>query len=118
MEEKNHHEKKARELRIKELIEDLQSISCQNPTGTRYTWTEIGELIYNLGWRKKPYTDGEKVHWKDNPLKNGDKVITMGEVLAVEPNEYGVLVKFPSEIQVWLIYESLLKVQETKGLLD
>ena len=116
MEEVNNHEKKAKELRIRELIDDLQSISTQNPTGTKnmkstLTWTEIGEVLYNFGWRKKPYTDGKEVHWKDNPLKCGDKVITMGEVMAVEPTEYGVLVKFPSDVQVWLIYESLLKVQ-------
>lgn len=107
----NHHEKKAKELRIQELIADLQSICVRNPTENNHTWAEIGEILHKMGWRKKSYTDGEEVHWKDKPLKDGDKVITMGEVIGVEPTEYGVLVKFPSDVQVWLIYESLLKVQ-------
>lgn len=108
----NRHEKKAKELRMREIIDDLQSICVRNPTENNHTWAEIGEILYNFGWRKKPYTDGEEVHWKDKPLKRSDKVITMGEVRGVEPTEYGVLVKFPSDVQVWLIYESLLKVQE------
>ena len=111
----SNHIEKRKQIEINNIIDDMQSIFTRNPS--TLSWKEIGEKLYEFGWRKNLYLKGEEVHWEKKPLTVGDKVITMGEVRMVEPEEYGVLVEFELGTQVWLIYESLYKVQSTHNLL-
>lgn len=110
----SNHIEKRKQIEINNIIDDMQSLFTRNPS--TLSWKEIGEKLYEFGWRKNLYLKGEEVHWEKKPLTVGDKVITMGEVRMVEPEEYGVLVEFELGTQVWLIYESLYKVQSTHNL--
>lgn len=105
---------KRKQIEIKHIIKDMSSIFSDNPS--TFTWREIGEKLYEFGWRKTLPFDGETMNWKNNPLKQGDKVITMGTVHTVDADEYGVLVEFEMGTQVWLIYESLYRIDGEKRI--
>jgi hypothetical protein len=103
---------KRKQLEIKHIIKDMSSIFSDNPS--TFTWREIGEKLYEFGWRKTLPLNGERMDWKNNPLKPGDKIITMGMVHMIDIEENGVLVEFELGTQVWLIYESLYRIDGGK----
>lgn len=108
---------KRKQLEIKHITHDLQCLCDSNPSSfSRLTWKQIGEKLYEFGWRKTLPFDGETMDWKNNPLKSGDKVITMGMVHLIDAEDQGVLVEFDAGTQVWLIYESLYRIDGGKHI--
>jgi len=103
---------KRKQIEIKNIIHDIQCLFDSNPSS--FSFRQIGEKLYDFGWRKTLPLSGEIMDWKNNPLEPGDKVITMGEVHMVDADEYGVLVEFDMGTQVWLIYESLYRIDGEK----
>jgi len=110
---------KRKQIEIKNITHDLQCLCDSNPSSfSRLTWKQIGEKLYEFGWRKTLPLNGERIDWKNNPLKPGDKIITMGMVHMVDAEENGVLVEFEMGTQVWLIYESLYRIDGGKHITD
>lgn len=66
--------KNNKDREIKKLISDIQAIAVRNPT-EKMTWREIGEMLYNKGW-KKTFAEREKFTVTEDDVETAFLVLT------------------------------------------